>query len=571
MKGVAAAFVLVGLLVACTSIPNDEPSCMIDGCGPHGTCSFAERCVCEKGYAGPACATCAPGFQDVDGNGLCAPACSSIACGAHARCSHVSGRPVCTCVVGYSPVDGRCVFSGGPVDPSFDSPRPNGWATSGAAQIDTGKPVLVNGGNGWARFSGLGAIRQSFEMPSYAEAEPLALELESTCSWQGGGCRNVRRRYSVSFDDRLLDHQTVGPTLSERRRICLGESAFGRGLTFGVRTYEPSVSRGGRVDDVFFGRAEFVPWEGCAAPGTVKHGDFETGDWKVSDEGRVDFIEEHGTRLARVTSFCDPTHVSPMVVSSIATSISVPEVRPHPALSFTIDATLDADTSVTLDGVSIGTVPGNGAKETAVLCLPRWTRGLAFELSIQAMLRRDTCVKEERNVVRVDDFIVTSDPSCADETVTNGGFERPGPSPLGFEDAAVVRDAAAARSGNAYLRLDAACARRARARVFAEAAVPARASDASGGPALKLWYRLPAAAPASVTAGDELIDANRKYLAPATGWTAGTFCLPSHSWGRRMAFDIELNGSFDDLGTCASTVLDLDDLSIAPDPSCPLD
>ncbi|OJY18456.1 MAG: hypothetical protein BGO98_32495 [Myxococcales bacterium 68-20] len=570
MKGVAGSFVLVGLLVACTSIPNEGPSCMSDGCGPHGTCSFAGRCVCEKGYAGPTCVACAPGFQDVDGNGLCAPACASVSCGPHARCSDASGRPVCTCVVGYSSVNGRCVFTGGPVDPSFDDPRPNGWVTRGAAQIDTGKPVLVNGGNGWARFSGRGEVRQWFEMPSYAEAEPLALELESTCSWQGGACRNVRRRYSVAFDDRILEHRTVGPSLSEIRRICLGESAFGRGLTFAVRTYSASTPRG-RSEDVFFGRAEFVPWEGCAAPGTVKNGDFETGDWRVPDEGQVDFVEEDGTRLARVTSFCDPAHVPPMVVSSMVTSISVPEALPRPALSFTIDATSDGHTSVTLDGVSIGTVLGNGAKETAVLCLPQWTRGLAFELAIQATLRRETCAKEERNVVRVDDFTVTSDPSCVDETVTNGGFERPGPSGLGLEDAVIVRDAAAARSGDAYLRLHADCVRRARARAFAEAAVPARASDASGGPALKLWYRLPAAAPAYVIAGDELIDSNRHNLSPATGWTKGTFCLPSHSWGRRAAVDIELNASFDDFGTCVSTVLDLDDLSIAPDPSCPPD
>ena len=313
MKGVAAAFVFVGLLVACTSIPNEKPSCMIDGCGPHGTCSFAgasERCVCEKGYAGPGCAVCARGFQDVDGNGLCAPACASVRCGPHAHCSDASGRAVCTCVVGYSRRDDRgCVFTGGPVDPSFDDPRPNGWMTLGAVQIDTGKLALVNGGKGWARFSGLGVVWQSFEMPSYADAEPLALELESTCSWQGGACRNVRRRYSIAFDDQLLDQIVVDTGLSETKRICLGERAFGRVLTFGLGTYPAYGSSGGREQDVFFGRAEFVPWASCAVPGTVKNGDFETGDWEASEAAGVDFIEEAGTRLAQVTSFCDPEHV----------------------------------------------------------------------------------------------------------------------------------------------------------------------------------------------------------------------------------------------------------------------
>ena len=232
---------------------------------------------------------------------------------------------------------------------------------------------------------------------------------------------------------------------------------------------------------------------------------------------------------------------------------------------------LDQHTSVTLDGVFIGTVRGTGAKERAVLCLPRWSRGLAFELALRPTIPPETCGKAVRNVVRVDDFIVTSDPSCADESLTNGGFERPGPSALGFENAVVIRNAAAAHSGEAYLRLHADCSGRAFARAFEEASVPVEPPDASGGPALKLWYRLPIAARTDVFAGDEQVAENRHALAPVTTWTEGVFCLPSHSWGRRTTFYIDLAASFDENGRCESRVLDLDDISIAPDPSCPLE
>ncbi|OJY18457.1 MAG: hypothetical protein BGO98_32500 [Myxococcales bacterium 68-20] len=580
-KKVAAASVLLGMLVACTSIPEAEPSCANDGCGPHGTCTFvgdSESCVCEAGYSGPTCADCAPGFQDIDGNGLCAGSCADLACGAHERCSEVSGRPLCDCVVGYTRTDeGVCVFTGGPVDPSFDNPQPNGWATRGAARIEVGNPSDVAGGRGWARFGGLGEVFQSFEMPSYADAEPLALELERACT-RMGSCGSMRGPLSIAFDDRLTDHWLFvgqkGPP--ETVQVCLGERAFGRKLTFGLRAY-PSLDGAdfGRPQDALIGRAQFVPSVACAAPGTVKNGDFEAGDWKIAGahEGvpGATFVEENGTRLARLESVCAPDQ--PPISGNIVTSISIPEALEQPAIAFSLDGTLGGRTRVSLDGRTIGVVPGSGAREKAVVCLPASSSGFAFELRVDA---EADCGSRKRNVVRVDDFVVTSDPSCvADETVINGGFERTGvvawnAEPPGPETAVVIQDPARAHSGTAYLELRASCSFRIAIGHWT-GLVPPRPPDAGGGPAVKLWYRLPSESNVDVRAGDTYMPEPAHRLAPATTWTERVVCLPSHSWGRPTGLRIELFPSGNAVEGCMPGQLELDDISIALDPSCPLD
>jgi sialate O-acetylesterase len=46
---------------------------------------------------GAGCTTCASGFQDNDGDGLCAPACGSESCSDHGECDDNTGDAICTC------------------------------------------------------------------------------------------------------------------------------------------------------------------------------------------------------------------------------------------------------------------------------------------------------------------------------------------------------------------------------------------------------------------------------------------------------------------------------------------
>lgn len=108
-----------------TCIPRRAPTCGDDPvgiCGANATCESSVTCrcnathaiwmeptldgdhcrTCESGYAGANCATCATGWQDNDGDGVCAPDCTTAAPAClHGTCSDASGAAVCVCETGY--------------------------------------------------------------------------------------------------------------------------------------------------------------------------------------------------------------------------------------------------------------------------------------------------------------------------------------------------------------------------------------------------------------------------------------------------------------------------------------
>ena len=393
----------IGVVVACSDVGVEAgPSCVETGCGVHGRCAFeGERpsCVCQAGYAGPTCAECAPDFQDENGNGFCSPSCAATVCGPHERCAVNAGRAICSCVVGYSRRDdGECVFTGGPVDPSFDNPQPNGWATTGAATIETGR--ADDSGtkqSGWVRFRGAGEVFQSFEMPAYADAEPLALEVDVTCV----ACANAFLGTLLRFGEREAMFKVYETTTL---RACLGGAAFGRTLKLGIRAEEglmPDPSQ-----PMLIGRAQIVPSPTCPAPGTIQNGDFESGLWKARS-GNVDYITEGGTGRARLTSSCSSSRSA-----AIGTTISVPEALPSPAIAFWTKGTAEMNTTLSVNEIfRLGTVRGTGKNERAVVCVPEVMRGVAMDLRVTADIDV-RCAPGTINVVTLDDFSFVSEPSC---------------------------------------------------------------------------------------------------------------------------------------------------------------
>jgi hypothetical protein len=88
------------------------PDCATAGldCGAHGQCSDASgqaQCVCDTGYAGDDCSACAADYQDADGDGICQPSCliAGLDCGLHGHCEDGSGTAVCVCDDGYTGAD----------------------------------------------------------------------------------------------------------------------------------------------------------------------------------------------------------------------------------------------------------------------------------------------------------------------------------------------------------------------------------------------------------------------------------------------------------------------------------
>lgn len=144
----ATGFHRVGLA---TCAPDE--TCDGEFCNARGTCSLVNNervCTCDRGYDGPACASCYPGFEDVSDAGVsldaglpatCAlaprctpgtcgagftcddslgvlsctctdcPLCAATTCGAFGQCDMNTGRTRCTCQPGFSgPACERCDF-----------------------------------------------------------------------------------------------------------------------------------------------------------------------------------------------------------------------------------------------------------------------------------------------------------------------------------------------------------------------------------------------------------------------------------------------------------------------------
>jgi concanavalin A-like lectin/glucanase superfamily protein/lectin-like protein/EGF domain-containing protein len=72
-------------------------------CGEHGVCgdtSGVAICVCDVEWAGELCNSCAPDYQDNNGDGACVPGCPIADCG-HGTCDDSTGVTICTCDTGY--------------------------------------------------------------------------------------------------------------------------------------------------------------------------------------------------------------------------------------------------------------------------------------------------------------------------------------------------------------------------------------------------------------------------------------------------------------------------------------
>jgi hypothetical protein len=73
------------------------------------------QCSCGPGYVGERCRTCAPGFQDHDGDGVCAPACAVDSCpAADEACDDSSGIIACATFSGVDGVDCTSILADDP-------------------------------------------------------------------------------------------------------------------------------------------------------------------------------------------------------------------------------------------------------------------------------------------------------------------------------------------------------------------------------------------------------------------------------------------------------------------------
>lgn len=84
------------------------PACGVDTCGGRGDCddtSGAAVCMCDAAYSGDDCTMCAFGFQDADGDGICTAGCGDDTCSGFGTCSDTSGEIFCDCAEGHDGAD----------------------------------------------------------------------------------------------------------------------------------------------------------------------------------------------------------------------------------------------------------------------------------------------------------------------------------------------------------------------------------------------------------------------------------------------------------------------------------
>ncbi len=136
---------------------NSDAVCELDcatvgfDCGSNGACSDASgtaMCICDSGYAGAACAVCAPGYQDNDADGLCTETCATaeLNCGNQGTCSDAGGTAICICSDGFTGT-----YCDGCAD-GYQDRDGNGVCTPacGTADIDCGENGACSDASGTA-------------------------------------------------------------------------------------------------------------------------------------------------------------------------------------------------------------------------------------------------------------------------------------------------------------------------------------------------------------------------------------------------------------------------------------
>lgn len=419
-------------------------------------------------------------------------------CGAHEVCDATSGPGrVCICAPAYEDNGSGCAFAGAPLAPGFDDPAP--WMTSGGAVLDpTADPPATGGDDpGEVTWSG-GAIcdgsrvLQTFTMPPYGRAEPLAFQV-------------TYRGESETFEARpqlaLNEHWVRLPRRFDffTQSICLGEAGFGGDVEFRVDGHSGFCPAFDAADMLVVDRFEVVRAEDaeleCPAPGFVLDGDFE-GDgtaWiPIGDASVQDGIGQSGTRAARLqtTTLCVPAFMTGVASLPVSTSM------PNQALRFFWNGTTGRVLQVQAADGFVADLTASGEATVSTVCLPPHSQGLARAITFALPIINGPCSDADSRDFVVDTVEVVSEAECGDDPyLLDGDFELavtgtvPGSWSFGGGGprGTVGVVAGNAQSGDASLHFT---AQQTCAFLSARATIVTPKPDPTGGPALKYFYRV---------------------------------------------------------------------------------
>ncbi len=501
-------------------------------------------------------------------NGGCVASCGGLACGTHETCNPAATPASCACVAGYArgAPGGACVFNGGPADPGFQNSPPSwqvepvdGGATIRATDdggVDPGA-LVFNGG------CTPGLAKQSFPMPAYSSAEPLALELMA---------RSATAPMAVDVVIAGRTFPTLVPTSATFQpiRICLGESAYGTDVELIFR-------RTNQCGEWAVDRATVVPDATCLTPGALVSADFQSPGWVASNGAETTTSGLNGLS-GRLPS------PNPCIVPALTGKIHVPASMARPALAISYKGTAGVRAELALSGgrfsfasgiqapnAPFGMVIGSGAFERVNVCLPDWARGTIRALQVSLPPRGADCSLTSNEEFIFDDLAVIEDSQCEDPgLVFDPGFER------GALSAKVVYAHGSnfdtlGLSGQ-YYKLNGAGS------LPVKGTFPNCSTTFSSAQSALLFASAPRSPPGATTGAPRVSFAYRTIgtsssfagagqpLGESPGGGPGSACLPRSAAGQGIAIDFTVTTGCPYAG--ASSLI-IDDVALSWDPACP--
>jgi hypothetical protein len=339
-------------------------------------------------------------------------------------------------------------------------------------------------------------VSQTFAMPPYARAEPLAFQL----TYRGDSEPNKEARPQLALNEHWVRLPRRDSFFTQT--ICLGEAGFGGDVEFRVDGHSVFCPTFGEADELVVDRFEVVRAADaelqCPAPGFVLDGDFE-GDgtaWSpIGDASVQDGVGQNGTRAARLqtATLCTAAFMTGVVSLPLSTS------NPNQALRFFWTGTVDRVLQVQVADGFVADLTAAGGATVSTVCLPPHSQGLAravtFALPLTTGSSGSSCGDPDVRDFVVDTVEVVSEAECGDDPyLLDGDFELAvtGTVPEGWSfggggpRGTVGVITGNAQNGDASLHFT---AQQRCAFLSARATIVVPKPDAIGGPALKYFYR----------------------------------------------------------------------------------
>ncbi|MBK9031375.1 MAG: hypothetical protein IPL61_08560 [Myxococcales bacterium] len=488
---------------------------------------------------------------------------ADVECGVHQYCDEAQpSSGVCRCVAGYSNSGTGCAWTGTVAAPGFSTQAP--WTTTAGVVIDVSAIDGLDPGTvefQTPALCALGSLRQTIEMPTYAKAEPLVLEVTFTAIGPSLGISLAGAWTSLP-----ADFTGVFAT----RRLCLGEAGYapagtpGRGAALDLvlspmnklsACTAPTASL--RIDRVDIVAAH--PGE-CGPPGAAPNGDAEgAGGWEFI--GTADLFPNAGAANTRgvvmYSEGCGSAIARTQVNIPAATTMAAPAVEFYSRLS----AGAGAIAELMVPGGALWRSSTAGEATTRI-CLPTYLRGQSTRIQFE-FGAAVPCAGTGHHELVVDNLRIVDDPRCGGDALLDPGFES---APLahagGNGVAGPTALPAGPHGGDDVLELatEQACQP---STYYLMPIVPDHSG--SGGAALSIFHRI-----VTSNTGSEATIANVPLTETGT-WTSTTTCLDPDYVGRPEPIVVQLTTTL--ATTCGTAVSPerawFDDAAVINDPACP--